>query len=265
MKLQEFRNLIREEIAKVLTEDTLADKVKSLGYDASKLQDYKVGKGERSGMPINPSKLKSILTDMSAKNIDSLIDSGVTFKKAFVTLRRQDNGKSVIMYSFIGTDANGNEIIFDKYEGYVPGFGQTYVFVNGEKKKSTNYLSSKAAGMPELSEAEKFFKKMSGTKFMRIFDFRKSKIQIGFYAGDDDYDPEDNDVKLKDATKIYNTLLRNKFELSKYFEKYKLPASKVVFLKDSLTGTNYIGYEVTIVSSKTVESKGRKLINSFDI
>jgi hypothetical protein len=260
MKLQEFRKLIREEITKVIKEDTLSDKVLSLGYSEDKEEDYKVGKGKRRGMEINPDKLKSILSPTAAKNVESLVNSGVTFKKAYVTLRVQGDyrgKKSVIMYSFIGNDANGNEIIYDKYEGYTPGFGQTYVFVNGQKQNATKYLSSKSVGMPESVDAEDFFEKMSGNNGARVHALRGSRVDVSFYF--DDYKRD----SLEKMTKIYNALLKNKSELSKYFQQHRLPASKVVFSKYSGSWTSY---HVDITSNKsTKNNRGNKLINSFDI
>jgi hypothetical protein len=266
MKISEFRKLIREEITKVIKEDTLSDKVLSLGYSEDKEKDYKVGKGKRRGMEINPDKLKSILSTAAVKNIDSLINSGVTFKKAYVTIRKQDDygtPKSVIMYSFIGDDTNGNEIIYDKYEGNVPGFGQTYVFVNGQKQNATKYLSSKSVGMPDTSDSKKFFSKMGGTKDVSIDSLRNSKVDIWFVDGTKD--GLEGDEQLKVMNKIYNTLLKNKSVLSNYFQQHSLPASKVVFAKYG--GSSYTFYEVNITSNKALvnKNKGRSVINSFDI
>lgn len=149
MKKLEFRQLIREEIRKVINEDRY-DTIKStLKYDDKKVKPYKVGSGNREGMPVSVDKLKQVIGKPLA-SIEAIEDTGVNFTKAFVHIRGQfksylGTGSGTTMaYSFFGKDSEGNEIIYDKYEGGTAGGGQAFLFINGKKTKASDYITDAA-------------------------------------------------------------------------------------------------------------------------
>lgn len=127
---------------------TAADQAGSkLGFDETKVKPYKVGTGNRSGMLVDVKKLKSVLTGSPLRSIEAMEKLGIVFKSAYVNVRPigkayTGSGSGMTMtYSLFGTDAQGNDIIYDKYEGNTAGGGQAFVFVNGKKQKASVYLN----------------------------------------------------------------------------------------------------------------------------
>ena len=88
-------------------------------------------------------ELLPYLTKTTQDNINNLLKTGIKFDKIYVNFITQDSWggeKPTMTFTLIGADKKGDEIIFDRYEGNVPGFGQSFIFVNGEKNKMTDYL-----------------------------------------------------------------------------------------------------------------------------
>jgi hypothetical protein len=162
MKASEFRALIREEIARALTEISQTEKnTEKLKFDKNKTKSYKVGTGDRKGMPVDVNLLKSVLIGSPKRSIEALENSGIVFDTAFVDIRRiaksydkqtsfwdprtgprpESDMTTTMTYSLFGEDANGNEIIYDKYEGRIAGGGQAFLFVNGKKQKASDYIA----------------------------------------------------------------------------------------------------------------------------
>ena len=263
MKITEFRKLIREEVRKVINEAG-ADLVKSLGYSDKKLKDYQVGKGRREGMPVTPDKLKSVLSSTAIKNINSLENGGVVFNKAYVSIRQQYNPDTEsIMWSLIGTDSKGNEIIYDKYEGYTPGFGQTFIFVNGKKEKATEYLSSTSVGMPSQSNFEEFLKQISKAAGVTVRNLRGSSVSVNL--SDQEGRSSFDEATLKGLTDIYDNLLKNKSKLTDYFTKHHLPDSQVVLKSVEYFGPKYYILNITSVKNPIDKAHGQSLVKSFKI
>jgi hypothetical protein len=189
MKLSEFRKLIREEISKVLSEASAAEKnAEKLKYNEKRVKSYKVGTGSRHGMPVDVNTLKSVLTGNPKLTIEKLENSGIVFKTAYVEIRPQSKsylgtGSGMTMtYSLFGTDASGNEIIYDKYEGQTAGGGQSYVFVNGKKQLASAYLS---IGAKELVDKLSAF--ITPYKF-RLINFKGDYLFADTIKGNNDVD-----------------------------------------------------------------------------
>jgi hypothetical protein len=164
MKLQEFRKLIREEIRRTLKEASPVDKGNQLGFDESKVKSYKVGAGNRAGMPIAVNKLQPVLAKSQANTVEQLQRVGVTFDKAYVNVRpigksyRGQGSGMAMSWTMFGTDSEGNEIILDKYEGGTAGGGQLLVFVNGKKTQASFYVQEHSAQGKLADELSKYSK-----------------------------------------------------------------------------------------------------------
>lgn len=145
MKITEFRNLIREEVRKVLSEDRYSDIARTIKFNPAKIVKYKVGAGQREGSPVLIKDLKQVI-GKALKTIETIEKYGVTFDKAYANIR--SIGKSymgtgsgqTLTYTLFGKDSSGNEIIYDKYEGATAGGGQAFVFVNGKKEQASQYI-----------------------------------------------------------------------------------------------------------------------------
>jgi hypothetical protein len=158
MKTSEFRALIREEVSRILNEA-------SYDYKAieklikGKVSTYKVGAGTRQGANVNVNTLKSIISK-NIPDIYILEKNGVTFTKAFVNVKTleptygatfQKKGPA-LTFSLFGTDVNGNDIVYDRYEGDTVGGRQISIFVNGKKQKASDYIANLDDDSTELLE-----------------------------------------------------------------------------------------------------------------
>ena len=152
MKLTEFKNLIREEIQKVLNEADRYEKITNMiGFNPKKVKVYKVGSGSRSGMPVDVDALKQVV-GKPLTNIEYIERVGkFKFDTAYANIKAQEpsyrqkfynepgSGKT-LTYSLFGKDSAGNEFIYDKYEGGTAGGGQALLFVNGKKMQVSQYI-----------------------------------------------------------------------------------------------------------------------------
>jgi hypothetical protein len=117
-----------------------------------KASDY-IDKLKKGGTKVNPEKLIGLLSGSPKRSIDELISSGVKFTKAYVHFRNigrsymnSGSGKTWT-YSLFGTDPKGNSLIYDKYEGGTAGGGQSWIFVNGKKRKASDYIDKLKKGV----------------------------------------------------------------------------------------------------------------------
>jgi hypothetical protein len=231
MKLSQFKSLIKEEVNKILNEAPKEKAAEVLKFDRKKLTTYPVGNGKRKGMPVKVDLLKKVISSIARKNIKTIENTGVTFTQAYVNMPTQyaasfdSEGKTILTYSLLGRDRQGNEIIYDKYDAEegLAGFGQTFVFVNGKKQLARSYDT------PNKVDVANFLSSITGLPAddedngILVNTLKSNKVEIILGL----------DIKkLSTLEKIYNSLLKNKSKLKAYFDKYSLPSLSVALDKE---------------------------------
>lgn len=151
--------------------------------------------------------------------------------------------KEVLTYTFFGHDSKGNEVAYDKYESgaasakfssTLPGSaggGQSYVFVNGKKLTTTNYMGN-LASLPSDGEIVEFLESITGpvpqwAKTDGIFrDGSTRSIKLNFWFAGSFISPwQSNARSNKPATpqeaayidKTFNKLKSKQKEISEWF------------------------------------------------
>jgi hypothetical protein len=235
MKLSEFKSLIREEVKKILSEGPYDyDQIKKLLK--GKPVSYKVGAGSRTGTPVDVDTIISILSK-NVPDIAILQKNGITFTKAFAnvtTLEPTSTGYGpqkiapALTFSLIGTDSEGNEIIYDRYEGSTHGGRQIWIFVNGKKQQASEYIRK---FIDKTTELTTFLEKLvPGAK---IDDIQADKTVY---------------VSLANGKSKFDLLSQKQNALNAFWKKHGLPPSLVYMSRNPYTGK----FDIRMDSSKTI-------------
>lgn len=256
MKVSEFRSIIREEVKRALREaprepeaGKKTEMAKRLGISVENAQDYKVGRGTRQGVPVDVPALRAEISKTAENNLKALEKSGIVFDSAYAmitTLSDWGVPKEVLTYTFFGHDSKGNEVAYDKYEsgaasakfsstlpGSVGG-GQSYVFVNGKKLTTTNYMND-LASLPLNGEIVEFLESITGpvpqwAKTHGIFrDPNVRAVKLNFwYAGSfiERWNSRDHSSATPEEAayidKTFNKLKSKQKEISEWFSSHGL-------------------------------------------
>lgn len=155
-----IKKIIKEEIEhnnwKILQESKRDyEKIKKiLKYDPKKIKNYKIGRGNRFGVKVNPNDLKKFIGKSPTETISIIEKMGIVFDEAYVDFRELTNYRTkkvtpTMTYSFFGRDSNGEPFIYDKYEGHSPGGGQAWVFYNKKKRQASEFIENSS---PEIMD-----------------------------------------------------------------------------------------------------------------